>query len=396
MGKKKRPRIKGRSAETLIIDDPMMSVPFVASDDLVAWWRKDRRVTPPTPPAGHAYGGTDPFGNEVFVPTVAADPGPRIPSASGGVVGGRRRLDLYPIPDEFKRTPVASRGTVEGMEIIIRKHPDAPDSETSFRSERRDQANIGWSIKTGVDDVEIRKAFNGPTFVTPDGEMLGVCMRDSGFEITYLAPGARPKDIRCNDGSVEVVEHAESVEQEIGELVGEASTCWDNLSGAGTFRPDRASQITSKILAIIEREKAASIDGFWERHAVKPDDPGHPYFEQETTEANVISDDVDPEEAAAVKRLDRLAGTNDAMEWAEAWCATARKILNDIDPGKTSVLIDAGWMVGWFANAMAAQEAQCCGGRANLGRATTKELVEEIEARLELGTMHPDYRPVDD
>lgn len=34
-------------------------------------------------------------------------------------------------------------------------------------------------------DVELRKVFNGITFVTEEGERLSVCMRDSGFEIHY-------------------------------------------------------------------------------------------------------------------------------------------------------------------------------------------------------------------
>lgn len=41
----------------------------------------------------------------------------------------------------------------------------------------------------------------------------------------------------------------------------------------------------------------------------------------------------------------------DAMRWAEEWCRIAREIEAD-DDGRT--VIDEGWMVGWFANAMMA------------------------------------------
>lgn len=40
-------------------------------------------------------------------------------------------------------------------------------------------------IETKGADVEIREAFVGPSFVTDDGEMLTVQMRDSGFEVFY-------------------------------------------------------------------------------------------------------------------------------------------------------------------------------------------------------------------
>jgi hypothetical protein len=50
-----------------------------------------------------------------------------------------------------------------------------------------------------------------------------------------------------------------------------------------------------------------------------------------------------------------LEATDNAMVWAEAWCEVAREI-EQADDGR--VVIDAGWMVGWFANAMAAAERQ--------------------------------------
>jgi len=45
-----------------------------------------------------------------------------------------------------------------------------------------------------------------------------------------------------------------------------------------------------------------------------------------------------------------LLGTNDAMIWATEFCNTKKKI------GWTLEDIDEGLMVGWFANAMFAQE----------------------------------------
>lgn len=48
----------------------------------------------------------------------------------------------------------------------------------------------------------------------------------------------------------------------------------------------------------------------------------------------------------------RLLSTTDAMVWAEEWCRTAAEIQ---DAG--GEIIDEGWMVGWFANAMGTQES---------------------------------------
>ena len=45
-----------------------------------------------------------------------------------------------------------------------------------------------------------------------------------------------------------------------------------------------------------------------------------------------------------------LHSTDDAMVWAEVWVATARQMVDR--EGDWNVLLDEGWMVGWFANAM--------------------------------------------
>lgn len=53
------------------------------------------------------------------------------------------------------------------------------------------------------------------------------------------------------------------------------------------------------------------------------------------------------EERKALER--RLYSTDDAMVWAEEWCKIARQI-EAADDGRK--VIDEGWMVTWFANAM--------------------------------------------
>jgi hypothetical protein len=62
----------------------------------------------------------------------------------------------------------------------------------------------------------------------------------------------------------------------------------------------------------------------------------------------------------SLETLNKLYATDDAMVWAEEWCKIAREIQAvenakiSINMGEDSnVLINAGWMVGWFANAMA-------------------------------------------
>ena len=49
-------------------------------------------------------------------------------------------------------------------------------------------------IDTDTMDVVIKEAFLGVQFVTEDGERLSVCMRDSGFEISYSIDGVRIPD----------------------------------------------------------------------------------------------------------------------------------------------------------------------------------------------------------
>lgn len=64
-----------------------------------------------------------------------------------------------------------------------------------------------------------------------------------------------------------------------------------------------------------------------------------------------------PQQDAEMDRATlRLHGTDDAMRWAEEWCRIAREI-DAADDGR--MVIDEGWMVGWFANAMGVAESFC-------------------------------------
>ena len=63
--------------------------------------------------------------------------------------------------------------------------------------------NYASTVDTEVMDAEIKEAFIGPTFVTADGERLSVCMRDSGFEVCYIArDGAEPQWFSFQGGLV--------------------------------------------------------------------------------------------------------------------------------------------------------------------------------------------------
>ena len=46
-----------------------------------------------------------------------------------------------------------------------------------------------------------------------------------------------------------------------------------------------------------------------------------------------------------------LIGNTDAVVWAEEWCEVAREIAENKDERE---VIDEGWMIGWFANAIMA------------------------------------------
>lgn len=52
----------------------------------------------------------------------------------------------------------------------------------------------------------------------------------------------------------------------------------------------------------------------------------------------------------------RLHSTDDARVWAKVWVAIAREVLARSN-GNPLTLLDEGWMVGWFANAMGVAES---------------------------------------
>lgn len=61
-------------------------------------------------------------------------------------------------------------------------------------------------VDTGAHNVNITDAFVGASFVTEDGEILGVCMRDSGFELTYIDSQNAATFVKLNAGTITVGE----------------------------------------------------------------------------------------------------------------------------------------------------------------------------------------------
>lgn len=47
---------------------------------------------------------------------------------------------------------------------------------------------------------------------------------------------------------------ATPIDQVIGEAIGRASVCWENMEGTGVFDSDTASQITQEVLDVIHRK----------------------------------------------------------------------------------------------------------------------------------------------
>jgi hypothetical protein len=67
--------------------------------------------------------------------------------------------------------------------------------------------------------------------------------------------------------------------------------------------------------------------------------------------------------AAAAERTERLRQTTDVTEWAKEWVANAALMVARSN-GDPLVLLDEGWMIGWFAN-----YAQACNDLAYQQRA---------------------------
>ena len=59
----------------------------------------------------------------------------------------------------------------------------------------------GAEINTGVMRTFITEAFIGVTFITAEGEILDVCMRDGGFEVVYSV-GKESQLVRLVAGDV--------------------------------------------------------------------------------------------------------------------------------------------------------------------------------------------------
>lgn len=58
------------------------------------------------------------------------------------------------------------------------------------------------TIDSDVMGVSIEEAFMGIGFVTEDEELLGVSMRDSGYELSYRALNKKAVKIELKDGDV--------------------------------------------------------------------------------------------------------------------------------------------------------------------------------------------------
>lgn len=72
--------------------------------------------------------------------------------------------------------------------------------------------------------------------------------------------GIRLRQPEAHDGSVDVQDHskvvemirsADTLEEAIGLSIGAASSCWDNLEGAGVFESERAGVITETLVELV-------------------------------------------------------------------------------------------------------------------------------------------------
>jgi hypothetical protein len=59
----------------------------------------------------------------------------------------------------------------------------------------------GVTVETDSMDVEIYEAFVGPIFWTSNDEGLGVCMRDSGYELSYTV-GDETLTVKLDEGQI--------------------------------------------------------------------------------------------------------------------------------------------------------------------------------------------------
>lgn len=78
---------------------------------------------------------------------------------------------------------------------------DEPGGKTWRPSEREFNPFQGSNIEAFVDDtgtITLKKVFNGIGFITPAGQVMGICMRDGGYEINFGG-----KWYRANEGKIE-------------------------------------------------------------------------------------------------------------------------------------------------------------------------------------------------
>jgi len=101
---------------------------------------------------------------------------------------------------------------------------------------------------------------------------------------------------------------------------------------------------------------------------------------------------------------DRLYSTDDAAVWAEEWCKMARQIMADRGVTQENLnatmptpvaeafaaILDEGWMIGWFANAI--ETAKALQARANAAvEATTFERLVSPANDPDVPCLHPDF-----
>jgi len=76
----------------------------------------------------------------------------------------------------------------------------------------------------------------------------------------------------------------------------------------------------------------------------------------------------------------RLHSTTDAQVWAEEWCKVAREIADAAEPGRQ--VIDEGWMIGWFANAI--EIGRAAGVTEANAETETGDIIRQIDKTLDV------------
>ena len=91
---------------------------------------------------------------------------------------------------------------------LVRTDKKQPGGRTWRPSEREFNPFQGSNIEAFVDEtgtITLKKVFNGIGFITPAGQVMGVCMRDGGFEINFGGQW-----YRANEGKIEPLNQEES------------------------------------------------------------------------------------------------------------------------------------------------------------------------------------------